>query len=166
MAKISERLPGELMMHLRQASWSLALLLAGCSGESPPFQAGEWKFDIDISAEGQRTFWGGGGQCVNQTEAENLTAAILSQTALGQCTSSDSKFAGGKFEVNAACDGKAAATVMPASRVSLRGSYTPTSFEARVSAQLQGGAPVKTMSGSLSARRMGDCPDLQQGNAS
>lgn len=151
---------------MRMMISALALLLGGCSGESTPFQAGEWKFDIDMSAEGQRTFWGGGGQCVDQKQATNLPAAILSQTALGQCTSSGSKFTGGKLGVSAACDGKAAATVMPASKVSLQGSYTPTSFEGRVSAELQGDAPVKTMSGTLSARRMGDCPDSQQGNAS
>lgn len=145
---------------------ALALLLAGCSGDSAPFQPGEWKFDIDMSAEGQRTFWGGGGQCVDRKQATNLPAAILSQTALGQCASSGSKFVGGQFEVGAACDGKAAATVMPASKVFLQGTYTSSSFEGRLSAQLQGDAPVKTMSGSLSARRIGDCPTPKQGNAS
>lgn len=145
---------------------ALALLLGGCSGDSTPFQPGEWKFDIEMAADGQRTFWGGGGRCVDQEQATNLPAAILSQTALGQCSSSGSKFSSGKLEVSAACDGKAAATVMPASTVSLQGSYTPTRFQGRVSAQLQGDAPVKTMSGTLSARRVGDCPVAQQGNAS
>jgi hypothetical protein len=142
------------------------LVLAGCSGERAPFQPGQWEFKIETAAEGQRVFWGGGGQCVDRKEAANLPAVILGNTAFGQCTESRSRFAGGKFEVSAACDGKSAATTMPASKVSLQGSSSETTFEAKLSARLEGETPATEISGELSAHRTGDCSESKPGNGS
>lgn len=143
-----------------------ALLLFGCASEKPSFEAGQWEFSISMSEGPQRVFWGGGENCIDKAETAELPLMLLGQTALGQCTSSASNYAGGKVSLTASCDGKSAATTMPASTVKLEGTYAPTSFESRVSAQLRADAEVKKLSGTLTARRTGDCSPPRQGNAS
>lgn len=151
---------------MRHIALALTLLLAGCSRQPTPFQAGQWEFDVKTTADGKPAFWGGGGQCISEAEAADLPANILSNTSFGQCTSSSANLSGGKLEISASCDGKTATTTMPASKVTLNASYTPTSFEGRVSAQLKGDTPVQNMSGTLSARRTGECSAPKQGKAS
>lgn len=153
------------MKHMKERPIALVLLLAGCSAE-PQFQAGRWSYDIETTAEGQRVFWGSGEQCVGQADTADLPAKILGGTAFGNCTTSSSSLKSGKLQISAACDGKSMATTMPESKVSLDGNYAPTNFKASLSARLEADAPVKEMTGTLSARRTGDCSAPQQGNAS
>jgi hypothetical protein len=152
--------------NMRYAIWALGLLLAGCSSERASFRAGQWEFSIEASAAGQRVFWGGGGQCVKAMDASELPVTILSGTAFGHCTSTSASFAGGRLSMSATCDGKSAATTMSASKVSLQGTSTESSFESTLSARLEGDSPVKEMSGKLSAHRTGECANPQQVNAS
>lgn len=136
---------------------ALALVLASCSGSSAPFEPGKWDHSLELSA-GQGSLVGGGGsQCADKAEAGDLPTEILSNSPFGSCSTSSASYDNGKLSAKAICDGKAPATTMAASKVSVDGTYTTTSLEARLTAELEGDTPVRQLSGKLSARRNGDC---------
>lgn len=151
---------------MRYAILAPALLLAACSQESAPFQPGQWEYQLALSAGQEPDVAGSGGQCADPAEADDLPTQILSNSPFGNCSTSSASYRDGKLSIVASCDGKAPATTMAPGKVSLEGSYTATSIDARLSAELDSDGPVKQLSGKLSARRTGDCPASNQGSGS
>jgi hypothetical protein len=75
------------------------------------------------------------------------------------CQFSDSTFAGGTIRVHGTCQAPGRGT----SQTNMEGSYTATTMQATVSSEIHppAGTPGPQsvrMSGTLSARRTGDCP--------
>lgn len=151
---------------MRLVILTLALMLVGCSEESPRFQPGQWSLSFKISEAQQPVFWGAGANCIDNSEAADLPAIILSQTAFGQCTANRADYKDGKFSLDLTCDGKTQTTTAPMSKVLLKGPYTATRFDSDLTAELEFDGARRQLSGTLSAYRVGACAESRQGNAS
>jgi len=143
-----------------------ALLLFGCASERPPFEAGQWELNFKISEGQTPVFWGGGGNCIDENEAADLPALLLSQTPLGQCTATKADYAGGKLAIELTCDGKSAAGTGPTSRVTLTGPYTASRLDADIIADPEIPGEDRELRGILNTHRVGECAAPDQGNAS
>jgi hypothetical protein len=164
----------------RLVLWAPPLaLLAACSGSSVSLQPGQWETTIrmtSIEVPGapeamvaqMRTQMANQvdtrSQCITPQEAANPAGNMLNPSGGGQgCTFTDNIFAGGVINVNGTCAGPGG---QGSARMTLAGSYTATTMEGRVSAEVTappGAAPPGTpqtvrMSGTMTSRRTGDCP--------
>lgn len=151
---------------MRLVTLTLTLGLVGCAEESPRFQPGQWSLSFKISEGQQPVFWGAGANCIDHSEAAELPAIILSQTAFGQCTSNKADYAEGKLSLDLTCAGKTTTTTAPMSKVSLKGPYTATRFDSDIIAELEFDGAIRQLTGILSAYRVGACAEQLQRNAS
>lgn len=153
------------------------VLLFACSGSAVQLQPGQWELTTtmtDFQAPGappemlaQMRASAGRPQvlteCMTPAEAANPAGWMTNPGGNAQgCTFTDQTFAGGVIRVSGSCP-------LPnnggSTRTSLQGSYTATTMEARLTGQLQAGpgAPPGmprniSTTGTLNARRVGDCP--------
>ncbi len=155
---------------------SMALLFA-CSGSSTALQPGQWEMttrmtNIEVpgvppaQAEAMRSAMANQAQtqsrCITAEEAANPARGMVNPTGeAAGCTFTDQTFAGGVIKVSGSCPAPGGQGTV---RTSLDGSYTPTTMEARISAEVQAGpgAPpgvpqTVRMSGTMTSRRTGDC---------
>jgi hypothetical protein len=131
--------------------------VAACSADMP-VQPGYWETETRISA-GQTELWRSTvSNCMFEHEAADPGVAVLTGTPLGQCETGESRYEGGQLLARGTC--VSVGRPMQASlstRVTLEGRYTATSMEGRITAEPigePGGAPL---TGTMSARRTGDC---------
>ena len=172
---------------MRQATAAAAaLLLVACGGQGGNEQAdakgggsavalqpGQWETTIQFSeidvpgvdaaiANQMRQMMGQpqtNRDCMTPEDAANPARNIASGETGQNCEYSESTFSGGTIRVRGTCRPAAGGT----SQMSMEGSYTATSMQARITTEQQGGpgAPAGQsvrMSGNLSARRVGECP--------
>ena len=99
-------------------------------------------------------------ECMTPEQAANPTQRMMNPGSDGNaCQFTDSTFAGGTIRVHGTCQAPTRGT----SVTSMEGTYTATTIQATVSSEIhppagtQGPQSVR-MSGTLSARRTGDCP--------
>jgi len=152
-------------------------LAAACSGSSVSMQPGQWELTTRVTdfqapgapaqmleqmrtsaAQPQVT-----NECLTPEQAANPGRWMTNPGGTSaNCTFTDQTFAGGVINISSSCP-------LPnnggSTHTTLQGTYTATTMEARLSAQLQAGpgAPPgmpRTISttGTLTARRTGDCP--------
>jgi hypothetical protein len=99
-------------------------------------------------------------ECMTPEEAANPAQRMMNPSSNGNaCQFSDSTFAGGTIRVHGTCQAQGRGT----SQTNMEGTYTATTMQATVSSEIHppAGTPGPQsvrMSGTLSARRTGDCP--------
>lgn len=131
--------------------------VAACSADMP-VQPGYWETETRMSA-GQMELWRSTlSNCMFDHEAADPGVAILTGTPLGPCETSESRYEGGQILARGTCVSIGRPEWPSVStRVKLEGRYTTTSMEGRITAEPIGepwGAPL---TGTMSARRTGDC---------
>ena len=172
---------------MRQATVAAAaLLLAACGGQEGNEQAGakgksggaalqpgQWESTIQFTefdvpgmppemANQMRQMMGQpqtNRSCMTPEDAANPAGDMVSGEGNQNCQFSESTFSGGTIRVRGTCRDPSGGT----SQMSMQGSFTATSMQARITTEQQGGAGAPAgqsmrMSGNLSARRVGDCP--------
>jgi hypothetical protein len=170
---------GEIRMR-KSLLWapSLALLAACSGGGSDQIQPGMWETttrmtEIEVpgmppeiaqqmKAQMQNQSQTQ-SQCITPEQAANPAGNVLNQGSDAQgCNFSDSTFAGGRINVRGTCPGPGG---QGSATMSWEGSYTATTMEGRIRAEVQApagaaatGPQTIRMSGTLSARRTGECP--------
>jgi len=154
-----------------------AVLLFACSGSSTSLQPGQWEFvsrmtEIEVPgvpeamAAQMRAAMVNQAQtqsrCITPAEAANPTSGMMNPGGNAQgCTFSEQVFDGGRIQVAGTCPAPGGQGSV---RTSLNGTYTPTTMETRLEAEVQspGGPPgtpqTVRMTGTMNARRTGDCP--------
>lgn len=147
-------------------------LLAACSGggDSGALQPGEWEMttrmtEVDIPgmpeealAEVRRQM-GDQAQtstrCITAEEAADPGGNLFAPSEAGDdCEFAETRVEGGVIDVAGTCrspDGQSTA------RMSVQGSYTPTTMEAEISVDVEGGPMEMNMSGTMDAERTGEC---------
>ena len=133
----------------------LAGLACGCSGSGDSIQPGNWETKSTL-AGATRTMT----RCIAEPEASDPVEGLVRTATWSQCQIQESRFSGGEISASATCMGYSQ-DVVPRSinrQVSLNGKYTPTSVDASISSTRidEQNAPAET--GTLAARRIGDCP--------
>ena len=99
-------------------------------------------------------------ECMTPAQAANPTRNMMNPGgAAGACQFPQSTFSGGTINVQGSCNAGARGSL----NMSMTGTYTPTTMNAQVSSTVRppAGTPGPQevrMSGTLSARRTGDCP--------
>lgn len=157
------------MKRLALLAPTVAIIVA-CSGGGVSLQPGQWEMttkmtDIEIpgappamaaqmkqamTAQAQTQ-----SRCITAAEAANPAGNMASPSGNAQgCTFSKQTFSGGSIDVAGSCPGPAGGTM----ETSLSGSYTATTMDTRISANIQGGPQPMRMSGTMTGRRTGDCP--------
>jgi len=165
----------------RHLLWAppLALLLSGCSESAVSLQPGQWETTIRMTSievpgapEAMVTQMRAQmanqvdtrSQCITPQEAANPAGNMLNPDGGREgCTFTDNVFAGGVINVNGSCPGPGG---RGSARMGLQGSFTATTMEGRVTAEVTappGAAPPGTpqtvrMTGTMASRRTGDCP--------
>jgi hypothetical protein len=134
---------------------SLAAFAAGCSESGGAIQAGNWETKSTL-AGATRTMT----RCISEPEASDPMDGLLRTATWSQCQVQESRFSGGEISAHATCTGFTQAVVPSAvsRRISLAGTYTPTSIEGRISSTRIDQQDAPTETGTVAARRIGDCP--------
>ena len=143
----------------REAIAALALPIAACSGGSP-IQAGMWQVTTKLKA-GQTELWESKVErCITAAEADDPGLSILSGTPLGQCATGQSRYSGGTLSVVGSCLGRMhpMATSATSTSITLNGRYSATSIDGEFSATIATESQASPQSGTMTARRTGDCP--------
>ncbi|HKR23711.1 MAG TPA: DUF3617 domain-containing protein [Allosphingosinicella sp.] len=153
-------------------------LLAACGGSAVTLQPGQWEMTTTMTnievpgapaamAEQMRTAMANQprteNECITPEEAANPLGNMMNQGGGTQgCTFSEQTFAGGVIRMAAACPAPQGGGSM---RTNLNGTYTATTMEAQISAEVDAGANTPAgmprnirMSGTMTGRRTGDCP--------
>lgn len=151
----------------------LALLFA-CSGSAVSLQPGQWETTVRFSsievpgapeavAAQMRAMMGQPqvhAECMTPEQAANPMGRMMNQGGnANDCQFSENTFAGGTIRVTGTCQAAGRGTM----QMSWQGSYTATTMEAQVSAEMRAppgtpGPQTVRMSGNMTGRRMGDCP--------
>jgi hypothetical protein len=98
-------------------------------------------------------------RCITAEEAANPAQRMMNPAGGNACRFSESTFSNGTIRVHGNCQ-------MPGrgpQQTSMEGSFTATTMQATIASQIQAppgtqGPQTARMSGTLSARRTGDCP--------
>jgi len=99
-------------------------------------------------------------ECMTPEDAANPAQRMMNPGTGGNaCQFGDSTFAGGTIRVHGTCQ----APGRPSSQMSMEGSFTATTMQATISSEVHApagaaGPQSGRMTGTLSARRTGDCP--------
>jgi hypothetical protein len=161
------------MKRLMLPALPIALLFA-CSPGAVSLQPGMWETTVQFTSidlpgappaqlAAMRAMMGHpqtSSSCITPAEAANPTQRMMNPASNGNaCQFSESTFAGGSIRVHGTCQAPGRGT----SQTNMEGSYTATTMTATISSEMH--APAGTpgpqsvrMSGTLSARRTGDCP--------
>ncbi len=148
---------------------SLALI-AACSGGADSLQPGQWEMTTrmtDVTVPGMAPAMAAQmkaavtnqpqtqTRCITPAEAANPAGGMMSPSGNPQgCTFTSQTFSGGAINVAGSCPGPGGGTV----QTSLEGTYTATTMDTRISANVEGGPQPMRMSGTMTGRRTGDCP--------
>ena len=97
-------------------------------------------------------------ECMTPQQAANPTGNMMNPGGAGACQFSQSTFAGGTINVQGSCNAGGRGSM----NMSLTGTYPPTTMNAQVTSTVRppAGTPGPQevrMSGTMSARRTGDC---------
>lgn len=133
----------------------LAAFAAGCSGSGGAIQPGNWETTSTLGGA-TRTMT----RCISEPEASDPVDGLLRTATWSQCQVQESRFSGGEISAHATCMGYTQA-VVPSSvstRISLEGRYTATSIDGRISSTRIDQQDATTETGTVAARRIGDCP--------
>ena len=151
---------------LKISAMALAMLgLTGCGGTSSgSIQPGMWDTTMSMAA-GDAELWSATSErCIYEDEAADPGLGMFKVGPLNHCTVPKSQFAGGRFSVNASCPERqslqADVPMSPewlASRITVLGSYTRTTMEGTLEAELEDTLEPMKFNGKVSARRTGDC---------
>ena len=115
---------------------------------APPAMAAQMKQAMASQAQTQ-------SRCISQAEAANPGGSLANPGGNAQgCTFSKQTFAGGSIDVAGTCRAPTGGSV----ETTLTGSYTATTMDARIGANVTGGPQQMRMSGTMTGRRTGDCP--------
>lgn len=158
------------MKRLALLAPTVAIIVACSGGASTSLQPGQWEMttkmtDIEIpgappavaaqmkqamTAQAQTQ-----SRCITPAEAANPAGNMASPSGNAQgCTFSKQTFSGGAIDVAGSCPGPAGGRM----ETTLSGSYTATTMDTRISANIEGGPQPMRMSGTMTGRRTGDCP--------
>ena len=149
-------------------------LLFACSPSAVSLQPGMWETTIQFTSidvpgappaelAAMRAMMGRPqvhSECMTPAEAANPAQRMMNPSSNGNaCQFSDSTFAAGTIRVHGSCQAPGRGT----SQTSMEGSYTATTMQATLSSEMHppAGTPGPQqvrMTGTLSARRTGDCP--------
>ena len=138
---------------MRAVPLCLVVTFGACSSES--IQPGNWETKSEL-AGATRTV----SRCIEASEAADPVEPLVRTAMWAQCQLTDSRFSGGVISAQANCTGFTQ-DVVPRSintSVSLEGSYTATSIDARISATDTSDAGATPTTGTVNSRRLGDCP--------
>ena len=149
-------------------------LLFACSPSAVSLQPGMWETTVQFTSidvpgappaqlAAMRTMMSQPqthSECMTPEEAANPAQRMMNPGSNGNsCQFTDSTFAGGTIRVHGTCQAPGRAT----SVTNMEGTYTATTIQATISSE--GHPPAGTagpqtvrMSGTISARRTGDCP--------
>lgn len=153
-------------------------LLAACSGASDSIQPGQWELttrmtEVDVPGappemvNQMRSAMASQAQtqnrCITPEEAANPTAGMMNPTGQAQgCTFTEQTWAGGRISLAGTCPAPGGQGTV---RSTISGSYTATTMETQVTAEVQPGANAPPgmpqnvrMRGTMTGRRTGDCP--------
>lgn len=144
---------------------ALAMLgLMSCGSQSGVIQPGMWETTVTMAAGNAELWRSAGERCIYEEEAGNPGTGFLRVGPLNHCTVSRSQFGDGRFVVEASCPERqsiqASVPMTPewlASRISVQGTYTRTSMEGALEAELEDTLDPMHFNGRLTARRTGDC---------
>jgi hypothetical protein len=163
----------EAMKRLMLLAPSTALLFA-CSPSAVSLQPGMWETTVQFTSidvpgappaelAAMRAMMSRPqthSECMTPEQAASPAQRMMNPSSNGNaCQFSDSTFAGGTIRVHGTCQAPGRGT----SQTNMEGSYTATTMQATVSSEIHppAGTPGPQsvrMSGTLSARRTGDCP--------
>lgn len=154
---------------MRRAMLMLAMLLAGCSGASTPFQPGEWESTLatmvpDASSDIEKEISAAAPSthrfCVTPQQASRPSEVV--SIGAGEGCVKNVTIANGRIDGTLQCDVPGGSM-----RSTLDGTYTSTSYE--FSSRLQATEAGRTrdvLTQRVTARRIGHCAGSEQGNAS
>lgn len=165
------------MKRLALLTPSLVLIAACSGGASDSIQPGQWETTVRMTeielpgvpepvAAQMRQAMANQAQtqsrCITPEEAANPTRGMVNPSGDAQgCTFTDQTFAGGRIQVAGNCP---APGNQGSVTTTMTGSYTPTTMEAQVTAEVRpgasappGGPQVVRMRGNMTSRRTGDC---------
>jgi hypothetical protein len=151
-------------------------LIAACSGSAVSLQPGQWETTIRMTsvempgapeamvaqmrqaASAPQT----SSECMTPEEAANPASKMMNPGGgANSCQFTESTFAGGAIRVRGTCSPPGAGR----QQMSMEGSYTSTTMEARITAEMQAppganptGPQSVRVSGTMTGRRTGDCP--------
>ena len=161
----------------RLVLWAPTLaLLAACGGSAVSLQPGQWEMTTTMTnfevpgapaamAEQMRAAMAQPrtqNECITPEQAANPTRGMMTPDGKSEgCTFTDQTFAGGVIRMAGSCPAPGGGSI----RTNLNGSYTATTMEAQISAEVDAGASAPQgmprnirMSGTMTGRRTGDCP--------
>lgn len=155
------------------------LLLVACSPSAVALQPGMWETTVQFTSidlpgaspqelAAMRAMTSRPqthSECITPEQAANPVERMINPPGNGNaCHFTESVFAGGTIRVHGSCQAPGRGT----SAMGMEGSYTTTTMQATISNEVSGmpappGTPAAQpqaarMSGTLSARRTGDCP--------
>jgi uncharacterized protein DUF3617 len=165
---------GERVMKRSMPAALAVVLLVACSPSAVSLQPGMWETTVQFTSidlpgaspqelAAMRAMMGRPqthSQCMTPEQAANPTQRMMNPPGNGNaCRFSESVFAGGTIRVHGSCQAPGRGT----SVTGMEGTYTATTIQATISNEIQGmpgptGPQSARMSGTLSARRTGDCP--------
>ena len=144
------------------------VLAVACSGNSGTIQPGQWETttrftSVDVpgmppqAAEMMRSQLANQPaqtRCVTPAEAAHPAGGMMGQNPQG-CQFSDNTFSGGVIRVRGTCPAPGGQGQIA---MSWEGSYTSTTMQGNITSEVTGGPQRVRMSGTISSRRVGDCP--------
>jgi hypothetical protein len=144
------------------------VLAAACSSQSGSIQPGQWEmktratsFEVpgmppalakqmqDQMAAREETHT----TCITPAQAANPAGNMFSQNTQG-CNFTDQTFSGGVIRVRGTCQVAGQGQV----QMAWEGRYTATTMEGNVTTEVTEGPQRMRMTGSMTSRRIGDCP--------
>jgi hypothetical protein len=164
----------DMMKRFMLPALPIALLFA-CSPSAVSLQPGMWETTVQFTSidvpgappqqlAAMRASMMGHPQtnssCMTAAEAANPTQRMMNPSSNGNaCQFSESTFAGGTIRVHGTCQAAGRGT----QQMGMEGTYTATTIQATISSEITPppgtpGPQAAHMSGTLSARRTGDCP--------
>ena len=146
----------------------VVVVAAACSSQPDSIQPGQWETSVrftsvevpgmppaiakqmqDQLANRTQT----STTCITPEQAANPAGGMMGQDNPQGCNFEEQTFSGGTIRVRGTCSQGGQQV-----RMSWEGSYTQTTMEGTMSSEVTGGPQNMRMSGTLNARRIGDCP--------
>jgi Protein of unknown function (DUF3617) len=145
------------------------VLAAACGSNSSSIQPGQWEMTTrftsvempglpEAAAKQMQADLANRPQvqttCITPAQAANPAGGMFSQDPEG-CNFTDQTFSGGVIRVRGTCQAPGGQGQM---QMSWEGRYTETTMEGNLNAEVTGGPQNMRMSGTMTSRRVGDCP--------
>lgn len=143
---------------MNRAVIGAALLLGACHDQQQ-FEPGKWATEVTMAA-GKSQLWSSKVErCMDFAAGDDPVAGILGTSPLGQCQLVEGTYEGKDALVQVHCIGRPGSVIggMPEARVSLQGRHSPASIEGNLVVEPVHEKSPGSLTGKLSARRLGDC---------